>query len=85
MAKSLTMIDVHRMDINTVLADMGKTVVIDGYIYRKVQIVSQHSGIFTPGGQTVIFTPGGQTGYICLNNNYSPLLNNEYQNIYKLN
>jgi len=60
---------------NTILSDMGKTVVIDGYIYRKVQIV-------TVGG---VISPGNTTGYICLNSDRAPLFNGSAQGISKMN
>jgi hypothetical protein len=74
MLNTLTMDDTYSLDANTVLADMGKTVVIDGYIYRKVQIASDTS-----------LTPGNRTGYICLNSDEAPLFDGANQGVMKLN
>jgi hypothetical protein len=38
--KTLTLGDTYSLNNNTVLSDMGKTVVIGSYIYRKVQVVT---------------------------------------------
>ena len=46
-----------QLNEGTVLADMGKTVVTNGFIYRKVQIVSENGTLYA----------GNATGYICLN------------------
>jgi hypothetical protein len=54
---------------------MGKTVFIDGYIYRKVQVVTVNS----------IISSGNQTGYICLNSDKAPLFGTYNQGITKLN
>jgi hypothetical protein len=67
--------DVRNLSNNTVLADMGKTVVIDGYIYRKVQI---HTASF-------VITPNLPTGYICLNSDEAPLFDGDNQGVSKLN
>ena len=54
---------------------MGKTVVINGYIYRKVQVVTVNN----------VTSSGNQTGYICLNSDKAPLFNSRAQGIMKLN
>lgn len=53
MATDLSTEAVMFLNANTILADMGKTVVIANKVYRKVQIV-------TSAGD-------GTVGYICLN------------------
>ncbi len=73
--KTLTLGDTESLNSNTVLADMGKTVVIDGYIYRKVQVVTVSDEI----------SSGNQTGYICLNSDEAPLFDGNNQGIMKLN
>ncbi len=73
--KTLTMADTYSLNGNTILADMGKTVVIDGYIYRKVQVVTVSDEI----------SYGNQTGYICLNSDEAPLFDGSNQGISKLN
>jgi hypothetical protein len=62
---------------NTVLADIGKTIVSDGFIYRSVQITSYN-------GELIL---GGQTGYICLNSDEIniPDVGSENQGISRLN
>ena len=73
---TLTFGDTTALSRNIILGDRGKTVVIDGYIYRKVQIVAQASG-------EIIY--GGQMGYICLNSDSAPLFDGTRQGISKLN
>jgi hypothetical protein len=73
---TLTVGDTYSLSGNTILGDRGKTVVIDGYIYRKVQVVTQSNG-------TIISE--GQTGYICLNSDNAPLFDGDHQGISKLN
>ena len=73
--KTLTLGDTYSLNNNTILSDMGKTVVIDGYIYRKLQVVTVYD----------IITYGNQTGYICLNSDGAPLFNGLNQGISKLN
>jgi hypothetical protein len=73
--KTLTIGDTYSLNSNTILADMGKTVVIDGYIYRKVQIATVNDEI----------SSGNQTGYICLNSDEAPLFDGNNQGISKLN
>jgi len=77
MLNTLTMGDTYSLDANTVLADMGKTVVIDGYIYRKVQIANNDND--------GTLTPGNRTGYICLNSDEAPLFDGSRQGVSKLN
>jgi hypothetical protein len=67
----------YELDGNTILADMGKTVVIDGYIYRKVQIATNDND--------GTLTPGNRTGYICLNSDEPPFFNGYRQGVSKLN
>jgi len=59
----------------TILADMGKSEIIDGYIYRKVQRV-------TVGD---VISSGNAVGYICLNSELAPLFGANRQRIAKLN
>lgn len=73
--KTLTLGDTYELDSNTILSDMGKTVVIDGYIYRKVQVVTVDH----------VISSGNQTGYICLNSDEAPLFDGDNQGISKLN
>ena len=73
--KTLTLGDRYSLNSNTILSDMGKTVFIDGYIYRKVQVVTVNS----------IISSGNQTGYICLNSDKAPLFGTYNQGITKLN
>jgi UDP-3-O-acyl-N-acetylglucosamine deacetylase len=73
--KTLTLGDTYSLDGNTILSDMGKTVVIDGYIYRKVQVVTVNH----------VISAGNQTGYICLNSDEAPLFDGSNQGISKLN
>jgi len=73
--KTLTLSDVYSLNSNTILTDMGKTVVIDNYIYRMVQVVSVNN----------VISSGNQTGYICLNSDRAPLFNGDSQGISKLN
>ena len=73
--KTLTLGDTYSLDANTILADMGKTRVIDGYIYRKVQVVTVND----------VISAGNQTGYICLNSDEAPLFDGNEQGIMKLN
>lgn len=61
------------LDGNTILADMGKTVVQNGFVFRKVQIVTDDNG-------NQVF--GGTTGYICLN---SDRILGDNQGVSKLN
>jgi hypothetical protein len=68
-------VDTVELSGNAVLADMGKTVVIDGYIYRKVQI-------HTVDG---VVTPNLATGFICLNSDIAPLFGENNQGVSKLN
>ena len=75
MLNTLTMGDVRNLSSNAVLADMGKTVVIDGYIYRKVQIHTQSN----------VIIPDLPTGYICLNSDEAPLFDGDNQGVSKLN
>jgi hypothetical protein len=72
---TLTLGDTYSLNGNTILADMGKTVVIDGYIYRKVQVVTVSGTI----------SSGNATGYICLNSDSAPLFDGDNQGISKLN
>jgi hypothetical protein len=76
MLRTLTLGDTRFLDSGTTLSDMGKTVVIDGYVYRKVQIAASVSGDIGSGKLT---------GYICINSNSAPLLDGNDQNISKLN
>ena len=73
--KTLTSADTYSLDANTILADMGKTVVLGGYIYRKVQVVTVNN----------VISSGNQTGYICLNSDEAPLFDGDNQGIHKLN
>jgi hypothetical protein len=73
--KTLTLGDTYSLNNNTVLSDMGKTVVIGSYIYRKVQVVTVNG----------VISFGNQTGYICLNSDRAPLFNGSNQGISKLN
>lgn len=73
--KTLTLGDTYELDNNTILTDMGQTVVINDYIYRKVQVVTV--------GDTISY--GNQTGYICLNSDEAPLFDGTNQRISKLN
>ena len=72
---TLTVGDTYSLNSNTILADMGNTVVIDNYIYRKVQVVTV-SGVISSGNQT---------GYICLNSDSAPLFDGSNQGISKMN
>lgn len=76
MLRTLTFGDTRFLDSGTTLSDMGKTVVIDGYVYRKVQIAATVNGVVSSGNLT---------GYICINSNSAPLLDGNDQNISKLN
>ena len=71
---TLTLGDTYPLSLNTILSDMGKTVVINGYIYRKVQVTTV----------TNVISYGNKTGYICLNSDI-PLFNGNTQGISKLN
>jgi len=71
---TLTLGDTYRLIANTILSDMGKTVVIDGYIYRKVQIATNNNQI----------SSGNRTGYMCLNSDEAPLFDGDSQGISKL-
>jgi len=71
--KTLVLGNTQSLNGNTILSDKGTTVIIDNYIYRKVQVV-------TSGGVS-----SGQTGYICLNSDESPLFDGNNQGISKLN
>ena len=73
--KTLTLGDTYSLNNNTILSDMGKTVVIGGYIYRKLQVVTVNG----------VISSGNQTGYICLNSDSAPLFNGSNQGISKLN
>jgi hypothetical protein len=73
--RTLTLGVTYSVNANTILADMGKTVVINGYIYRKVQVVTVSN----------VISSGNQTGYICLNSDRAPLFNGLNQGISKLN
>jgi len=73
--KTLTLGDIYSLNNNTILSDMGNTVVIDGYIYRKLQVVTVNG----------VISSGNQTGYICLNSDKAPLFNGFNQGITKLN
>ncbi len=77
--KTLTLGDIYPggpgLAANTILSDMGNTVVINGYIYRKVQVVTVNN----------VISSGNQTGYICLNSDKAPLFNGLNQGITKLN
>lgn len=75
MLRTLTMDDTQSLNANTILSDMGKTVVINGYIYRKVQVATV-SGVISSGNQT---------GYICLNSDSAPLFDGANQGVSKLN
>ena len=69
------MADTQSLDANTILSDMGKTVVIGGYIYRKVQVATVND----------VISSGNQTGYICLNSDSAPLFDGDNQGVSKLN
>jgi hypothetical protein len=73
--KTLTLGDIYSLNGNTILSDMGKIVIVDGYIYRKVQVVTVN----------YVISSGNQTGYICLNSDEAPLFNGLNQGISKLN
>jgi hypothetical protein len=73
--KTLTLGDTYELNGNTILSDMGHTVVLDGYIYRKVQVVTVNH----------VISSGNQTGYICLNSDEAPLFDGSNQGISKLN
>jgi hypothetical protein len=76
MLASLTLNDTVALNANVILSDMGKTTVINGYIYRKVQIA-------TASDDTVSY--GNRVGYICLNSDLAPLFGSNRQGISKLN
>lgn len=73
--KTLNLGNIYGLAANTILSDMGNTVVINGYIYRKVQVVTVNG----------VISSGNQTGYICLNSDKAPLFNGLNQGITKLN
>ncbi len=75
MLNTLTMGDTRNLNNDTILADMGKTVVINGYIYRKVQIHTVNNVVIADGN----------TGYICLNSDRAPLFDGDEQGVSKLN
>lgn len=75
MLRTLTMDDTQSLNTNTILSDMGKTVVINGYIYRKVQVATVNG----------VISSGNQTGYICLNSDSAPLFDGADQGVSKLN
>ena len=75
MLTALTLAATVSLPASTVLADMGKTTVINGYVYRKVQRVTDNNAI----------TSGNQVGYICLNSDSAPLFDGTLQRIAKLN
>lgn len=75
MLETLSMDDTVSLPAGTVLADMGKTTVINGYVYRKVQRVTDNNAI----------TSGNIIGYICLNSDSAPLFDGAVQRIAKLN
>ena len=71
---TLTIGDTHYVNSNTILSDKGTTVIIDNYIYRKVQVKTTNGVISS-----------GQIGYICLNSDSAPLFDGADQGISKLN
>jgi hypothetical protein len=73
--ETLTLDDTYELDANTILRDMGTTHVINGYIYRKVQVVTVNG----------VVSDGNQTGFICLNSDSAPLFDGTNQGISKLN
>lgn len=75
MLTSLTVPNTVSLPAGTVLADMGKSEIINGYIYRKVQRVTDNNAI----------TSGNTVGYICLNSDEAPLFDGDNQRIAKLN
>ena len=75
MLNTLTSGDTSSLSANIILADMGKTVVIDGYIYRKVQVATA----------SYVISSGNQTGYICLNSDRAPLFSGNNQGVSKMN
>ncbi len=75
MLNSLTNGDTRSLSANTVLADMGKTVVIGDYVYRKVKVTTVDNAVLA----------GGVTGYICLNSDEAPLFDGDNQGVSKLN
>jgi hypothetical protein len=75
MLTTLTQNDVYGLSANTVLADMGTTSVINGYVYRKVQVVTVSD----------VASAGNATGYICLNSDKAPLFGSSRQGVTKLN
>lgn len=75
MLNSLNNADTRVLSANTVLADMGKTVVVDGYVYRKVQVTTVNN----------VVVSGALTGYICLNSDEAPLFDGDNQGVSKLN
>ena len=75
MLNTLTLGDTRTLNTNTILSDMGKTVVINDYIYRKVQVTTVNG----------VISYGNRTGYICLNSDRAPLFNGNTQGISKLN
>jgi hypothetical protein len=75
MLTSLVLDETLELSANTVLVDMGKTVIIGGYIYRKVQIHTVDN----------VVTPDGATGFICLNSDSAPLFGEANQGVSKLN
>ena len=75
MLNTLTNADTRSLSANTVLADMGKTVVVDGYVYRKVQVTTVNN----------VVVSGALTGYICLNSDEAPLFDGDNQGVSKLN
>jgi hypothetical protein len=75
MLASLTLNDTVSLPAGTILADMGKSVIINDYVYRKVQRVTV--------GDAVSY--GNQVGYICLTSDLAPLFGSNRQRIAKLN
>lgn len=75
MLASLTLNDTVALSANVILSDMGKSEIINGYIYRKVQIATASDAV----------SYGNQVGYICLNSDLAPLFGATRQGISKLN
>jgi hypothetical protein len=75
MLNTLTLNDVYALAPNAILADMGTTSVVAGYVYRKVQVVTVSDAA----------SAGNATGYICLNSDRAPLFGLNRQGVAKLN
>ena len=72
--RTLTCGDTQCLHHNTILSDMGKTVVMNGYIYRMVQVATVDDEV----------SDDNQTGYICLNSDSAPLFEGNHQGISKM-